>query len=108
MNAFCIQTSTTIAPFGDPVGEIRVGAQSLAEAQADALNAAGFTLVDTPPDTGPVLLFSDRTWFTPALLSALRAAGHGRVKVEDPGWLAWIDPTQDMQQAGLYQYLQEH
>ena len=85
------------------MGTMRVGAQSLAASQAEALEVAGFTLVDSPPETGEVLLFSDRTWFTPAILLALREAGHGRAKIDDPGWLAWIDPTQDMDVAGVYE-----
>ena len=103
MNAFCVQTTTRVAPFGDSVSEIRVGAQTLAEAQAEALAEAGFTLLDVPPTSGSVLLFSDRTWFTPAILRVLRDVEHGRVQIEDQGWLAWLDETQDMPEAGVYE-----
>ena len=103
MNAFCVPTPTRIAPFGDPVSEIRVGAQTLAQAQAEALAEAGFTVLDDPPTTGPVLLFSDRTWFTPAILRILREVEHGRIQIEDEGWLMWLDETQDMPVPGVYE-----
>ena len=102
MNAFCVRTSRTVAPFGDPVGDVRVGGKSLAASQLEALAAAGFTVLDEPPESGPVLLFSDRLWFTPAVLQALKRVGHGRVKVDDPGWLAWEDDLLDMREKGVY------
>ena len=103
MNAFCVRTSTSVAPFGDPVGEVRIGGQSLAASQAKALGTAGFTVVDVPPESGPVLLFSDRTWFTPAMLLALKDVGHGRAQIDDPGWLSWHDPLLDADQEGVYE-----
>jgi len=103
MNAFCVRTAKAVAPFGDPVGEVRVGGQSLAASQAQALQAAGLTVVDDPPQSGPVLLFSDRTWFTAAVLTALKEAGHGRVQIDDPGWLAWHDDLLDMPDVGVYE-----
>jgi len=103
MNAFCVRTSTRIAPFGDSVGDVRVGAKSLAASQEEALKAAGFMLVEEAPTSGPVLLFSDRTWFTSGVLNALRDTGHGRVRIEDAGWLAWLDPLQDMPESGVYE-----
>jgi hypothetical protein len=103
MNAFCVLTSTSIAPFDDPVGEARVGGQTLASSQVDALAAAGFTVVDVAPDSGPVLLFSDRTWFTSAMLHALKKVGHGRAQIDDPGWLSWHDPLLKMSHPGVYE-----
>jgi len=103
MNAFCVRTATRIAPFNDPVGESRVGGQSLAASQTEALEAAGFTVVDTAPESGPVLLFSDRTWFTAAMLQALQGVEHGRAQIDDLGWLSWHDPLVDSPQSGVYE-----
>ena len=103
MKALCVSTGRTVAPFGDPVSQAQVGAGSLAEAQVAALFAAGFEPVRAAPVDEPYLVYSDRTWFTPALLEAVRRAGPGRVRIADPRWWAWTGALQDVPEPGLYE-----
>jgi hypothetical protein len=103
MKAFCLSTDTTIAPFGDPVGEVAVGGLRLVDVQAEALEAAGFERVDVVPSSEPYLLYSDRTWFTPALLRRMKAHGPGQLVIEDEGWWAWTGPLQRVVRPGQYE-----
>jgi acetyltransferase-like isoleucine patch superfamily enzyme len=103
MKAVCIKTSTQIAPFGDSAGEMAVDTKTLSECQAQSLKDAGFTLVSKAPDGERYLVFSDRTWFTPHLLTCLKRAGTGRLLVTDTVWNAWTGPLQDLDSPGLYE-----
>ncbi len=103
MKAVRIQTSTTIAPFGGPVGDVAVDTKTLAESQESSLKEAGFTLVSEPPTGERYLVYSDRTWFTPHLLTCLKQAGTGRLLVTDERWNAWTGVLQDLERPGLYE-----
>ncbi|MDP2304637.1 MAG: hypothetical protein Q8P18_01250 [Pseudomonadota bacterium] len=95
MLAVRIASGTTFPPFDDPVGQTRVLRGTLVEAQDKALAAAGFTLVSTPPDDAPYLVFSDRVWFTASFLRAVKAAGGvGRVRISDATYLRETGPLQ--------------
>lgn len=94
MKAVRIAVGRPFAPFGDAPGETRVLTGTLAEAQARALDAAGFTRVDTPPADEPYLVYSDRVWFTASFLRAVNGAGVGRVRVRDATFLAQTGPLQ--------------
>lgn len=94
MKAVRIALGAPFAPFGDPPGETRVLAGTLAEAQEKALAEAGFTLVATPPASEPYLVFSDRVWFTASFLRAVRDAGVGRVRIADATFLKQTGPLQ--------------
>lgn len=103
MKAICISTKTKVAPFGDPVAEVLVNGRTLLEEQTDALLAAGFDLVDQPPEQEAYLLFSDRTWFTAETLRRMKAAGEGRLQESDPRWSAWTGAQQSLEAPGLYE-----
>jgi len=75
----------------------------LAEVQASALDAAGLTLVDEPPEDEPYLLFSDRTWFTATVLKKMKTSGLGRLQIKNQDWLAWTGALQDWTVPGLYE-----
>lgn len=103
MKAFCFRTATTVAPFGDPVGESMINGHALAEAQQAALLTAGFDPVDTPPTDEPYLLYSDRTWFTAEAVRRLRNAGVGRFEADDASWFAWTGSQQRVESKGVYE-----
>ena len=103
MKAFRLDTETSVAPYGGPVGTLAVGGATLAQCQEDALAEAGFTLVDEPPSGEPYLVFSDRTWFTATLLKKMSAAGLGRLQIRDEAWLAWTGTLQDGVEEGVYE-----
>ena len=103
MKAFRLDTGTSVAPYGGPVGTLAVGGSTLAQCQEDALAEAGFTLVDAAPSGEPYLVFSDRTWFTATLLKKMRAAGQGRLQIKHADWLAWTGGLQDGLGEGMYE-----
>jgi len=103
MKAFCVQTDTQIAPFGGSVGQVTVAGKPLVDVQREALDAAGFELVSSPPASEPYLLFSDRTWFTSALLERIKRAGQGRLRINDPDWMAWSGPLNSWDEPGVYE-----
>ena len=92
-----------LSPWGDPIGQTRILDQPLASVQEAALAKVGMRLAEAPPRSGPYLLFSDRTWFTPELLRRVLAAGPGRLKVESPGWWAATGALQVLRAAGEYE-----
>lgn len=94
MKALRIAVGGEVAPFGDAPAEARVLTGTLAEAQARALEKAGFERVDSPPVGEPYLVYSDRVWFTAAFLRAVRGAGVGRVRIDDARFLAQTGPLQ--------------
>lgn len=103
MKALCIPTPTTIAPFGDPVGEVPVQGQPLAAIQARALREAGVEPVDALDDPGqPHILYEDRTWFTAATIRRLLAAGPGRLRVVDATFNRMTAPLQKLQAPGTH------
>lgn len=61
--------------------------QPLRIVQEQALEAAGYTLVETPPSDAPYLVFAEHLWFTRDLLHAIRTAGTGRLFIDDPAFL---------------------
>jgi len=103
MKAICISTMTKVAPFGDPVAEVQVNGRTLLEEQTAALEAAGFQLVERPPEQEAYLLFSDRTWFTAETLRRMKAAGEGRFQESDARWSAWTGAQQRLEAPGLYE-----
>lgn len=103
MKAVRIPTGRALSPFGDPVGLARVLDRPLAEAQEEALRAAGVERVDRPPAGEPYLVFSDRTWFTPELIRRLIAAGTGRLRVESAPYAEAYEPLQELPGPGLYE-----
>ena len=103
MKALRISTGRSLAPFGDPVGASRVLERPLAEAQEAALTAAGLTLVAEAPVGEPFLVFTDRTWFSAALVRALLHAGPGRLRVQNPAFAEIYEPLQDLPAPGLYE-----
>lgn len=103
MKALRIPTGRSLAPFGDPVSASRVLERPLAEAQEAALAAAGLTLVTEAPRGEPFLVFTDRTWFSAALVRALVRAGPGRLRVEDAAFSELYEPLQDLPAPGLYE-----
>ncbi len=95
MQAFRLETGRTIAPLGDGVGACLVLNQPLRLVQEQALAAAGYSLVQTPDPLSPTLVFSDRTWFTAALVRKLSAwAGPGRLVIDDADYLRFTEPLQ--------------
>ena len=95
LKAYCLDTGTLLAPFGDPVGDCPLQRQSLREAQEAALSAQGLALVESPPEGEDYLLFTDRCWFTPEALGRFlrEAEAPARVRVEDPTFLAVALPV---------------
>lgn len=102
-HALCLPSGRILQPFGDPVSQARVLDRPLAEVQDAALAGAGLTRVERPPPDEPVLVYSDRTWFTPELIRRVCAAGPGRLRVEHPDWGAAYEPLQDLEAPGLYE-----
>ena len=103
VKAVRLPSARVIAPFGDPAREVRVLDRPLREVQESALKAEKIELVDRPPQGEPWLCFSERTWFTPALLRRLRAAGPGRLRVESADYARAYEPLQDLAAPGLYE-----
>ncbi len=72
--ACIIQTSRSITPFGDPVGDVLVNHTPLRERQEEALSKLGFATrriarpEDISADDCPCLLFPDDLYFNAALL----------------------------------------
>jgi hypothetical protein len=108
MKAFRIDTHGAVAPFGGPVGSLAVGGTTLAAVQETALAEAGITLVASPPEGEPYLLFSDRTWFTSTILKRMKSAGLGRLQIANDDWLAWTGSLQDWPEPGLYELAVVH
>lgn len=103
MKAFCLKTGRRIAPFNEPIGETMVDGQTLAEVQVGALQAAGCTVVDEPPEGEPYLLYSDRTWFTSEAIRRLIAAGKGQFRASDDVWFEWSGAQQQTAAPGIYE-----
>ncbi len=103
MKAVRLPSPRLIAPFGDPVSEVRVLDRPLREAQEAALRAAGVELVERPPVGEPWLVFSARTWFTPELVRLLVSAGPGRLRVEHPDYGPAYEALQELDAPGLYE-----
>lgn len=103
MKAVRISRGQPLAPFGDLPGELPILNEPLARVQERVLRQAGLTLVDTPPPGEPHLVFSDRTWFSAALVRKLLAAGPGRLRVDDADFLATTGPVQELPQPGLFE-----
>ncbi len=88
MKAVRLAVGASLEPFDDAPGDVRVLTGTLADAQARALAAAGFELVEAPPAGEPYLVFSDRVWFTASFLRVVRAASAvGRVRIADATFL---------------------
>lgn len=106
MKALCLPLGRPLEPFGDAPGALRVLDRPLAEVQREHLREAGFEPVERAPDGERHLVYSDRTWFTPETLRRLRSAcgeGVGRLRVEDPDFLAGTGALQDWERPGLYE-----
>ncbi len=83
-----IPSGQSVEPFGDAPGRMQVLAGTLAEAQADAIVAAGCVLAEGPPTDEAYAVVSDRLWFTGSLLRAMIAEGRpGRLVVTDDAFL---------------------
>lgn len=102
MKAVRIRRGQPLAPFGDPVAELPILNVPLARAQEAALARAGLTLAEAAPDE-PHVVFSDRTWFSAEALRRLVAAGPGRLRVDDPGFLEATTPLQELPAPGLFE-----
>ena len=98
-----LDTGSTIAPFGDPVGAMPVGDTTLAGWQERVLGLLGIPLVAAPPAQGPYLLFTDRTFFTADAVRRLAAAGGGRLHIDDADWWALTGPLQEVPAPGVYE-----
>ncbi len=103
MKAVRLASGRRIAPFGDPVGEVPVLGRPLAAVQEAVLASLGIELVPAPPPGEAHLVFSDRTWFTAELVRRLLAAGPGRLRVDDPGFLEATAPLQGLDAPGVYE-----
>ena len=103
MKAVCIHRGEPLAPFGDPVATLPVLNTPLAQAQEAALLRAGLQPCDTAPEGEPHLVYSDRTWFSAEAVRKLVAAGPGRIRVSDPGFLEATTPLQDLAQPGVFE-----
>jgi carbonic anhydrase/acetyltransferase-like protein (isoleucine patch superfamily) len=102
MKAYRTMLGSAIPPFGDQPLRIPVLQGDLERAQEDALSAAGFELVDTPPSDEPYLLFSDRIWFTAELLRLLQAHPNSRLCIPDASWTESMHPLQKLGEGGGY------
>ena len=86
--AFCLETGSTIAPFGEKVGESLVLGQTLCESQEAALRRAGLNRVETPPTDQPYLVYTDRCWFTSDAIRRFVASGAiGRAALDHEAYL---------------------
>ncbi len=83
LQAVRIVTDTLVAPWNEPAGDLPVLGVPLRHTQDAALLEVGAVIVDCATPGVPCFVFSDRQWFTPALLQKVLAAGIGRVQLED-------------------------
>jgi hypothetical protein len=105
MKALRIACGQPVAPFDDPVGSEEILGRTLAEIQAEELEAAGFSLVDEAPSNEPYLVYSDRTWFTRGALRCFlaQAEAPARLRVDHEGFLAMTEGVQQWPERGLYE-----
>jgi len=96
-----IDTGTRLHPWDDPVGACPILEHTLADAQRRAVEAAGGRLVDRASGAGPMVLFSDRQWFTEAALRRLLDGPPGRLRVEDDAFWRMSGSLQEVPQAGV-------
>lgn len=101
VEAVRIPTGTLLHPWDTPVGALPVLEHTLAAAQDHALAEVGARRVAVPSGTHPVLLFTDRQWFTGPALARLLAGDPGRLRVDDAEWWATCGSLHDVPAAGV-------
>jgi acetyltransferase-like isoleucine patch superfamily enzyme len=110
MKAYVLDTSSLIAPFGEPAHQLPVLGEPLASIQARVLAEAGLQLVSEPPTGEPYLLLGSRTWVTARLLARFqeRAAGGEtrggvRMRLEHPVFQRLTEPLQRLPAPGVHE-----
>lgn len=102
MKAYRIRSQTTIDPFGDDVSTIPVCNKEFSVLQDETLKNAGFERVETPPKDEAYLCFSDRIWFTEALLHAMKNK-IGRLQCSDALWASSMHALQELDEDDCYE-----
>lgn len=102
--AYCVPAGEPIAPFDDPTGKVQILARDLEQLQREALGECGLVWADKPP-SGPHLVFSSRTWFTPAALQRLLAAlsPGQRLRIESEAFWELSGALQRLDAPGVYE-----
>jgi acetyltransferase-like isoleucine patch superfamily enzyme len=101
--ALRLDTGTSIEPFGDRVGAVPVGNGTLQSWQEGVLASLGIPLLERAPESGPYLLFTDRTFFSADAVRRLVAAGPGRLHIDDADWWSLTGPLQEVPGPGIYE-----
>ena len=116
MKSHIIDTSLSIAPFGEPAHTMPVLGEPLSAIQARVLTSRGHSICDQAPTDEPYLLLGSRTWLTPRLLAHFvdRAAGAergsggkpargARLRIEHASFQRLTEPLQRLPAPGVHE-----
>jgi len=116
MNAFIVDTSLTIAPFGEPAHDLPVLGSPLRVIQRQVFERCGVALVDAPPVDEPYLLLGSRCFVSPHLLERFIERSDGaqrpqagepargaRMRLEHPIYQRLTEPLQRLPAPGVHE-----